>query len=127
MTAMPTVARGTMLVLRSDGTEQVFHNTSLADIKTAIGATRLDFVSLTWIERDVPGGRTRRVDLVMAVDDEGYEYRTVQVSPILVRNEPIRPLKPYNERATALFRAVCDPKYRDHRIVGDVAILHDRD
>lgn len=132
----PKVERGTMLVIRCDGSQEVISGApSIVTIKKAIGADTLDFVNLTWETRYQP-------DLVMAVDDAGYEFEIIDrdAGKVISREEemsrlargghfehrPIHNRKPFNMAATALYHAICAPG-TTHKIVGDVAILHDRD
>jgi hypothetical protein len=103
-------------IIRCDGTEETHvldRRTVWDDLERLIGARYTDVVNL----RD---GR------VMVVDDEGYETKAVQKTPGWVSLEPVRPLKPDNAKATALYHAVCFPGVT-HRIVGDVAVIHDEE
>jgi len=82
------------------------------DIVLLIGAEILDTVNL----RD---GR------VMLVDDDGWEsypLRTAQGISLI----PLKLRKPVNPTASALYRAVRRPGVT-HQIVGDVAIVQDRE
>jgi len=71
--------------------------------------------------------------LVMIVDDRGWECRTEESDVIIgplgpghqITLVPVRPLKPFNDQATAIYQRV-RPR-SDHRIVGDVAIAVDED
>ena len=118
MTDMPTVEHGTYLVLRTDGTEEVHQPPTLDEMRRSIGAETLDTVILTWHAR-------LRPDLVMPVDDHGYDTREVECGPI-TELVPVRALKPVNRHATELYWSICEPG-TTHEIVGDVAICHDGD
>lgn len=115
----PKVDRGTFLVIRTDGSEEVITKPPrLDDIRLAIGAVSLDFVTLT---TDATGA----ADLLMAVDDDGWEFDVIEVAPGHIRHEPTRAKKPINRRATELYLAYWPGT--DHQIAADVALLHDRD
>lgn len=111
------------MVIRTNGSVDVIvpqaKNSAgrLAAIQEAIGADTLDFVSV---------GRANRTDLVMAVDDNGWDTRTVDHGNGRIELVPTTPRKPVNAQATALYWAVCKPG-TTHQIVGDAAILHDGD
>lgn len=82
-------------------------------VHRAIDAETLDTVSL----RD---GR------VMMLDDKGYESELVELEPGHSELRPIRAVKPENAEATKLYHAICIPG-TEHKIVGDVAIVIDRE
>lgn len=63
---------------------------------------------------------------VMVLDDNGYEFEAVQIRPGYTEHRVIRPLKPENLEATKLYHGVCIPG-TTHKIVGDVAIVVDRE
>ncbi len=63
---------------------------------------------------------------VMLLDDNGYEAELVEISPGHSETRVIRPLKPENREATKLYHGVCIPG-TTHKIVGDVAIVIDRE
>jgi hypothetical protein len=141
MTANPQVERGTFLVIRCDGSEELIREKPTLDrIHAAIGTDTLEFVTLT-VTRGIGGTIP---DLMMAVDDAGWETETVdrttgkpvpydEMIASMATEEgqrfelrPTRARKPVNPRATELYLALCRPG-ETHQIVGDVAILHDRD
>jgi hypothetical protein len=103
-------------ILRCDGTQEE-HTVPSADvmrqIKQLIGASIMDSVNL----RD---GR------VMLVDDRGYDTETIDHGEGRIELRPTRARKPLNLRATALYHGVCRPGVT-HQIVGDVAIVLDRE
>lgn len=118
-----------VLVIRTDGREErheVSRAVLIAEIERLIGASITDTVNL----RD---GR------VMFVDDLGYEYERVErdTTPedvarlgfdprVIIEHRTLRACKPENEKATALYHAICVPG-TTHKIVGDVAIIRDAD
>lgn len=111
------LARGQFLVIRTDGTtERVDKVPTLDLVRSAIGADCIDIVAV---------GRANRTDLLMVVDDNGWDSVAVErpYGVELVCTEPRRPL---NDNATALYRAICHPGTR-HQIAGDVAIVHNAD
>ena len=114
-----SVERKNILVIRTDGTETVvpMQRGVLDQISELIGADTLDFVRIGLLER---------TDLVMAVDDSGWEYEVVQHNPGHIEHRPTKARKPINQRATELYHAICKPG-TTHQIVGDVAICHDED
>jgi hypothetical protein len=115
---LPTVDVGTFLVLRTDGAEEIVRKKpSITHLLKAIGAHTLDFVAV---------GRASRSDLMMAVDDSGYETELVDHGNGRLEMKPVRATKPFNAKATALYHAVCQPG-TTHQIVGDVALVHDAD
>lgn len=97
-------------IIRTDGREEVT-DLKFASIPAAIQAQTMDSVNLH-------DGR------VMLIDDHGYEVQTIQHSENYVELRPIRRLKPANDKATALYHAVCKPG-TTHQIAGDVAIVYD--
>ncbi len=118
MSALPHVARGTFLVLRTDGTEEeIDTRPSARRICEAIGCATLDSVHV---------GRANGSDLMMMVDDRGYETEMVDHGGGRIELRPTKALKPVNEKATRLYHAVCQPG-TTHQIVGDVALAHDED
>jgi hypothetical protein len=109
----------TVTIIRTDGREET-HDLSgdtWPAIKRLMGAKYLSTVNL----RD---GR------IMLVDDLGYEVNPQQTQGedgiLYITNETVRPLKPENQKATALYHSVCKPG-TTHKIVGDVAIVVDKD
>lgn len=109
-------------IIRTDGREEeheVPHDAQLwRRIEELIGAQGTDGVNL----RD---GR------VMFVDDYGYETETVEHPAtedraLVIELRCVKPLKPVNPKATAIYHAVCVPG-TTHQIVGDVAIVNDKD
>jgi hypothetical protein len=129
--SLPQVDSGTFQVIRTDGTTETMtfdkkarnRDVSVLDaIRKAIAADTLEFVRI---------GKVEGSDLIMAVDDNGYETQVVEHGPgeghdFRIELWPIRALKPDNPKATDLYHAICIPG-TTHRIVGDVAILHDGD
>jgi len=125
---MPDVPRGSFLVIRTDGSEETHELPAFRDgsgprvaaVKRALGFNVLDFVTLT--------RRGRTADLVMIVNDMGYESRAVEDADG-VTLVPVRARFPVNERATAIYHATCKPGSPGmaHEIVGDVAVIHDAD
>ena len=108
---MISVERGTYLILRADGREEVVHKKVTGNnLRRDIGAKMLDFVSLG------------RGDLEMAVDDNGWETRAEE-RPYGMELIQVRPLKPINHKATEIYRALGSTG----QIAGDVAIFHDHD
>lgn len=104
-------------LIRTDGTTLDLPSAvTIAEIHELIGATTLDTVNLHHMGDPLH---------VMAVDDNGYETKTVVVGnhTTLV---PIRALKPVNEEATRIYHLNCTPG-TVHQIVGDVVICPDRD
>ena len=97
-------------LIRTDGTEQHVDEPFSA-IDRLIGATLLDSVNLC-------DGR------VMMVDDGGWETKTVDHGDGHFELRPIKARKPINEKATALYHAVCRPG-TTFQIAGDVAIVVD--
>jgi len=92
--------RGQYKIITVDGTETIVHKLPTTDaIRLAIGADCLDTVVLS---HSPP-------ILVMFVDDTGAIDG-----------------KPANEKATAMYLALCEPG-TTHQICGDVAIVNDAD
>lgn len=122
-TNLPYIGKGTLLVLRCNGNHET-HKLSkdwASQIRKLIDTTSLDFVSI---------GRPFQSDLVMAVDDFGYETETIDHGTVDGQHrfelKPIKARKPINPEATKLYLQICRPG-TTHQIVGDVAILHDGD
>jgi len=110
----PDVKRGTYLVIRCDGTREIVpERPTIKRVCKSIGCTTIDTVNL-------------RDDLVMMVDDHGYETETVEHGAGHVELRPVRALKAVNQEATALYHSVCRPG-TTHQIVGDVALVRDSD
>lgn len=114
---LPAIAPGTFLLIRCDGSQEARPDPTNNRIREAIGAKRLQFVTLSTCQG--------RADIVMAVDDDGWEYETVDRGHGRFENVPTRPTRPVNQRATELYLAICKPGTQ-HQIVGDVALAHDR-
>lgn len=117
----PDVPLGSFLVIRADGGARFLpQQPSLSVLKDALGCTTIDVVILTWLDRITP-------DLVMIVDDDGWEYEVIDRGGGYFHHRPLRPKpgKLVNPAATAIYQ-VCMPG-TSHQIVGDVAICHDRD
>jgi hypothetical protein len=105
-----------VLVIRTNGREEVHEIAralAVSAINRLIGADTFDAVNL----RD---GR------VMLCDDNGWETQFVDHGEGRFECKPIRPRKPINPAATALYHAVCAPG-TTHQIAGDVAIALDED
>jgi hypothetical protein len=130
-------------IIRTDGKVEPVAEpmTSFQAIEKAIGCTITDSVTLRYGIAPVPGPESAghvRVALletfVMIVDDLGYETVTVdrgeQDTPHgrvhVTENVAMRPRKPVNELATALYLANCRPG-TTHKIVGDVYVAPDSD
>jgi hypothetical protein len=116
----PQVDKDTVLVIRTDGSREVLKitkGTLLKTVHSAIGAETLDMARI---------GKADDTDLVMAVDDAGYETEEINHGGGRFELRPIRARKPYNQTATWLYHAICRPG-TTHQIVGDVAIFHDGD
>lgn len=108
---------GRMLVLRTDGSQEVIERKPTLDaISAIIGAETIDTVNI---------GRATGSDLVMAVNDRGHETKAVERGGVLTL-VPTKPLFPVNAAATALYLEICIPG-TTHQIVGDVVIVRDRD
>lgn len=115
---LPTVEKNTILVIRTDGREEVVKSKpKVTAMYALIGAESLDFVRI---------GKLIPNDLTMAVDDLGWETETIDHGDGRIEVKPIRARKPINAKATALYLAICRPG-TTHQIVGDVAIFHDED
>ena len=114
---LPTVEKNTILVIRTDGTEEIVKGKpKVLAIRSLIKAEGLDFVRI---------GKLVPNDIVMAVDDFGWETERIETAE-KIELRPIRPRKPINAKATALYLAICRPG-TTHQIAGDVAIFHDED
>jgi hypothetical protein len=114
---LPTVEKNTVLVIRTDGREEIVKGKpKVAAMHAMIGAESLDFVRI---------GKLVPSDLTMAVDDFGWETERIE-TPGKVELRPVRARKPINAKATALYLAVCRPG-TTHQIAGDVAVFHDED
>jgi hypothetical protein len=120
---LPELNKRTLLILRCNGNHETFKlSRNWSDqIRKLINAKALDFVSI---------GRGSGSDLIMAVDDFGYETEAIDHGIIdgtaVTELRPVKALKPINPEATKLYHQVCKPN-TTHQIVGDVAILHDND
>jgi len=115
---LPTVEKNTILVIRTDGTEEIVKGKPrVQTMHTLIGAETLDFVRI---------GKLEPNDLTMAVDDMGWETVTVDHGDGRIELKPVRARKPINAKATALYFAICRPG-TTHQIAGDVAVFHDED
>lgn len=115
-------------IVRTDGTEEeheISKATAFAVIGKLIGAECLGTVNLK-------DGR------VMINDDLAYETRDeerpakqgefygIREGALVIEKVCVRPLKPFNDKATKMYHAVCIPG-TTHQIAGDVAIVWDRD
>ena len=121
MSQFPKVARGTYLIVRTDGTEDlVLEHPRTERIRQLIGADTLDTVILTWAGR-------MRPDLVMIVDDGGYETRVIDHGGGHIELRPVYAKRPVNQKATEWYWAICKPEFQGHRVVGDVVLARDQD
>lgn len=112
-----SIPRGRFLVVRADGTTELVEQKPTLDlVRSAIGADTIDVVAV---------GRANRTDLVMIVDDDGWNSVPVE-RPYGIELVCTTPRRPLNGNATALYRAICHPG-TTHQIAGDVAIAHDSD
>lgn len=105
-----------LTIIRTDGTEEehdVPKERAFQEIDRLIGATCTDCVNL-------------RAGRVMIVDDNGYETETIDHGDGRFELRCIKARKPVNEKATAMYHAICRPG-TTHQIVGDVAIALDED
>lgn len=119
---LPTVEKDTVLIIRTDGTEEIVRPRpnkaqSLTSIIRGLINADLDFVRI---------GKLVPNDLTMAVDDNGWETEMIDHGDGQFEMKPFRARKPINAKATALYLAICVPG-TTHQIVGDVAIFHDDD
>lgn len=113
-----------VLIIRASGEEET-HQVKRADNATLyrlLGYDTFDVVTLT-------RGKDGSPKLVMLVDDNGYETRMEEHGEkghldFAVRIIPTKARWPVNEKATQRYRAVAGGT---HAIVGDVAIVDDRD
>lgn len=104
-------------IIRADGTiEYIDSRLTNAEISRRIGATTTDTVNLRHLGLPL---------VVMIVDDRGYETEERHEDGVL-HLIPIKPLKPLNAIATALYLANAHPDV-EHWIVGDVFIVPDSD
>ena len=105
-------------VIKTDGTEtDLIGPTSLRDVAKIIGAETLDTVIMRHMGNPMH---------VMLVDDAGWEFEAVEVSPGHIEHRTIRPRKPINAKATELYLKNMRPG-TTHEIAGDVVILPDED
>jgi hypothetical protein len=112
----------TITIIRIDGTEEQ-HEVARPD--DAFRATAQLIHARTVEMVNLRDGR------VMLVDEDGYEVQVVEREPppgydFAAERVPVRPLKPANPKATALYHAIC-VEGTTHQIVGDVAIVNDAD
>jgi len=114
------VPAGSHAIIFCDGEVRVIsEQAKMRSIKRAMNADTVDFVTLTWAGSAFP-------DLVMIVNDHGYETRTVDHGNGHIEVQPVAALLPDNPVATALYHEICEPG-TTHRIVGHAAIVHDQD
>lgn len=108
-------------LLRTDGSMEDYRKPmDMKQIGQLIGAATMDTVMLRHL------GTPRHV---MIVDDNGWETKPVTSSEGGVGTltlVPVKPLKPINPRATAMYLLECRPG-TSHQIVGDVFICPDED
>lgn len=105
-----------VLVLRVDGSEEVHdvaRRHAVTEINRLISADTFDTVNL----RD---GR------VMLVDDNGWDCDFLDHGDGRFELRPVQARKPVNAAATTLYLSVCQ-RGTTHQIVGDVAIVVDKD
>lgn len=118
MNELPKVEAGSFLVVRADGSEAVVRTKpTLPALREAIGAETLEFVRI---------GKLDGTDLVMAIDDRGYDSEMVEVAPGHFKLNPVKANKPPNAKASNFYWWICRPG-TTHQIVGDVALFHDDD
>jgi hypothetical protein len=151
----PEVERGTYLIVRTDGTEKLVRVKPTSEaISRAIGADVVGNEILTWrqgppilldkaamiaaakalgfdhvLMLDADFERLRqglRADLIMCVDDKGYEAHKVE-TPGHTTMVADRARLPVNQKASEWYWAVCKPEYREHPVVGDVVLARDQD
>ncbi len=110
--------RGTWVLLRTDGRQELMpEKPSIPRFIVALGYTTFDTVLI---------GRTSGTDLVMFVDDLGWESEAIDFGDGRIELRPTKARHPVNPTATALYHAICKPG-TTHEIVGNVAIAHDGD
>jgi hypothetical protein len=91
---LPTVEKNTVLVIRTDGTEEIVKGKpKILAMRSMIRAESLDFVRI---------GKLIPNDLTMAVDDLGWETETIDHGDGRIELKPVRARKPINAKATAL-------------------------
>lgn len=113
---IPNIKPGSYLIIRTDGTEELVKKpATLKAIYAAIGSQVSDSVILD---------RDRQI--VMIVDDEGYDTETVDHGGGRIEIKCVKARKPVNQKATELYHLRCKPG-TTHQIVGDVAIINDQD
>jgi hypothetical protein len=114
------VLPGSYLIVRANGSEELIaQRPTDAAVRAAINADTFDVVVLSFSSRTVP-------DLVMIVDDRGYEIEEVDHGDGPIELVPVRAKLPVNPRATWWFWEVCKPG-ATHEIIGDVVIARDGD
>lgn len=105
-------------IIRADGSEELLPTAlPMDEIRQRIDAKGVDFVSL--IQWGTPLW-------VLICDDNGYETECIDHGGGRFEMKPVRPLKPVNEKATALYWERCITG-TSHQIVGDVCIVPDGD
>jgi len=112
----PIPAKG-FLIIRCDGSVEERHERpNNTNVLAAIDARSIDVVRI---------GKLEPNDVIMVVDDDGYEAHAEQ-RPYGVEMVVDRARKPINAIATRLYHAICHPG-TTHQVVGDVAVFHDGD
>lgn len=109
-------------LLSTDGSEQaaiVNKDLIWAWLRDRLAAANLEFVNL----RD---GR------ILIVDQDGWASQLVERDPLPGYDTthelvPTIARKPVNPAATALYRTIAPDRYREHSIVGDAAVVLDKD
>lgn len=122
-------------IIHTDGRiEPVFGPQTISQIEEHLKTATLDTVNLRHMGPPM---------MIMAVDDFGWETITLRGNEVseemktiarergmpietLQEQRAVRPRKPINEIATALYRANCVPG-TTHQIVGDVYVCPDED
>lgn len=102
-------------VIRTNGARETYDipkSRPLDRIYQLIGCDTIDTVNL-------------RAGRVMLVDDHGYDTKTVDHGNGHIQVVPIAARKPVNPVATKMYHAVCPGT--THQIVGDVAVVRDKD
>ena len=105
------------VLLRCDGTSETLAGPiSLKEIRRLIGADVTDSVNLRHMGEPLH---------VLIVDGAGWEIEVIE-TPGRIELRPVRPRKPINAQATALYHSNCKPGTR-HQIAGDAVVVPDGD
>jgi hypothetical protein len=117
--AQLAIPRGKALLINTNGERSLIDFPPNGHLGKAIGAAMCDTVILSWM----PHGHIP--DLVMVVDDDGWETTMVDHGDGRLEFVPTGPKRPVNDIATDLYREVAPAE--SYQIAGDVLILHDGD